>query len=180
MTTDFLVAYATKHGTTQEVAETVTEELKALGLEVELRRLRKVRDLDGYRAVVIGAPLYAGRWQKDARRFLKRHGKALAEHPVAVFALGPLKLTEEDIAGSRKQLDRALALAPELRPATVEVFGGAIDPTKLRFPFSRMEAADARDWDAIRAWARSLPGELLGGSFGQRDGDRPSMTVSDN
>ncbi len=180
MATDFLVAYATKHGSTGEVAETVAEELKGLGLEVELRELRKVRNLDGYRAVVIGAPLYMGRWQKDARKFLKRHGKELAGHPVAVFALGPLKLTEEDVAGSRKQLDRALALAPDLRPATVEVFGGAIDPAKLRFPFSKMEAGDARDWDAIRAWARSLPGELLGGPLGQRDGDRSSMAVSDN
>ena len=57
MTTDFLVAYATKHGSTGEVAETVAEELKGLGLEVELRELRKVRDLDGYRAVVIGTRL---------------------------------------------------------------------------------------------------------------------------
>ncbi|MGZ4381622.1 MAG: flavodoxin domain-containing protein [Gaiellaceae bacterium] len=180
MATDFLVAYATKHGTTGEVAEAVAEELKGLGFGVELLRLRKVRDLDGYRAVVIGAPLYAGRWQKDARRFLKRQGKELARHPVAVFALGPLKLTEEDVAGSRKQLDRALALAPELRPATVEVFGGAIDPAKLRFPFNRMEAADAREWETIRAWARSLPGELLRGALGQRDGDRSGMAVSDN
>jgi len=179
MATDFLVAYATKHGTTGEVAEAVAEELKGLGLEVELRELRKVRDLDEYRAVVIGAPLYMGRWHKDARKFLRRHRKALSEHPVAVFALGPLKLTEEDVAGSRKQLDRALALAPELRPATVEVFGGAIDPAKLSFPFNRMEAGDARDWDAIRAWARSLPAELRG-PLGQRDGDRPSMAVSDN
>ena len=179
MATDFLVAYATKHGTTGEVAAAVAEELTGLGLDVELRELRKVRDLAGYGAVVIGAPLYAGRWQKDARRFLKRHRKALAEHPVAVFALGPLKLTEEDVAGSRKQLDRALALAPDLRPATVEVFGGAIDPAKLRFPFSKMEATDARDWDAIRAWARSLPAEL-GGPLGQRDGDRPGVAVSDN
>ena len=91
MAIDVLVAYATKHGTTEEVAEAITEELKGLGLEVELRRLRKVRGLDGYRAVVIGAPLYAGRWQKDARKFLKRHGKALEELPVAVFALGPVK-----------------------------------------------------------------------------------------
>ena len=162
METDVLIAYATKHGSTREVAETVAAELKELSLAVELGELRKVRGLNGYRSVVIGAPLYMGRWHKDARRFLKRHHKALAAMPVAVFALGPLKLTEEDVAGSRAQLDRALALVPELRPATVEVFGGVIDPANLRFPFNRMPAGDARDWDAIRAWARSLPGELGG------------------
>ena len=179
MAIDVLVAYATKHGTTEEVAETVAEELRGLGLEVELAELRKVRDLDGYRAVVIGAPLYMGRWHADARKFLKRHRKALEELPVAVFALGPLKNTEEQVAGSRKQLDKALALAPELRPATVEVFVGAVDPSKLRFPFNKMAAEDNRDWDTIRAWARSLPGEL-GGALGQRHGDRSGTAVPED
>ena len=179
MAIDVLVAYATKHGSTEEVAEAVTEELQGLGLEVELAKLRKVRNLDGYRSVVIGAPLYTGRWHKDARKFVKRHGKALEALPVAVFALGPLELAEEDVAASRRQLDRALALVPELRPATVEVFGGVIDPAKLRFPFNRMEAGDARDWEAIRAWARSLPGEL-GGALGQRHGDRSGMAVPED
>jgi flavodoxin len=32
-------------------------------------------------------------------------------------------------------------------------FGGVIDPAKLRFPFNRMPASDARDWEAIGAWA---------------------------
>ncbi len=179
MAIDILVAYATKQGSTEEVAEAVTAELRNLFLEVELAELRAVRSLDGYRAVVIGAPLYMGRWHPDARKFLKRHAKALEELPVAVFALGPLKNTEEQVAGSRKQLDRALARTPELRPATVEVFVGAVDPAKLRFPFNRMPKEDGRDWDAIRAWARSLPGEL-GGALGQRDGDRTGTAVPED
>ena len=160
MATDVLVAYATKYGSTEEVAKTVAEELEGLGFEVELRELAAVKELDGCRAVVIGAALYMGRWHRHARSFLKRQRAALAELPVAVFALGPLKNTEEQLAGSRKQLDRALAKAPDLHPATVEVFGGVIDPAKLRFPFNRMPEGDARDWDAIRAWSRSLPAEL--------------------
>ena len=28
-----------------------------------------------------------------------------------------------------------------------------IDPAKLRFPFNRMAASDARDWEAIAGWA---------------------------
>lgn len=37
------------------------------------------------------------------------------------------------------------------------VFGGVIDPERLRFPFSHMKAVDLRDWPAIRAWAAELP-----------------------
>ena len=36
------------------------------------------------------------------------------------------------------------------------IFGGVIRPDALRFPFNRMPACDARDRDAIRAWARDL------------------------
>lgn len=54
---------------------------------------------------------------------------------------------------SRQQLDRALAKAPDLVPVSVRIFGGVVDPAKLRFPFTRMDAADARDWTAIDEWA---------------------------
>jgi hypothetical protein len=40
------------------------------------------------------------------------------------------------------------------------VFGGVVDPTKLHFPFSRMPQSDARDWDAIAAWASETADEL--------------------
>jgi menaquinone-dependent protoporphyrinogen oxidase len=167
MATDVLVAYATKHGSTREVAEVVAEELHA-----ELRELHELDDLEGCRAVVIGAPLYMGRWHSDARRFLKRHRTVLADVPFAVFALGPLHDSEEETLASRKQLDRALAGCSEIRPASVAVFGGVVDPETLHFPFSHMPAGDARDWDAIREWARGL-----GGALGQRDGDRAGMPV---
>ena len=92
MAIDVLVAYATKHGSTEEVAEAVTEELQGPRPRGRAREAPQgARDLDGYRSVVIGAPLYMGRWHKDARKFVKRHGKALEALPVAVFALGPLE-----------------------------------------------------------------------------------------
>jgi len=90
---------------------------------------------------------------QDARRFLTRHRQALAERPLAVFAMGPRTLGEEDVAESRRQLDHDLAKFRELEPVAVAIFGGVVDPAKLRFPFKRMPASDARDWDAIHAWA---------------------------
>lgn len=49
-----------------------------------------MRILDGYDAVFIGGALYAGRWHRDARRFVKRHPGALRERPVWLFSSGPL------------------------------------------------------------------------------------------
>ena len=54
------------------------------------------------------------------------------------------------------QLERALAKERELHPVAVTIFGGVVDPAKLRFPLNRMQASDARDWDAIRSWADEI------------------------
>jgi menaquinone-dependent protoporphyrinogen oxidase len=148
-----LVAYATKAGSTREVADAVARTLREHGLEADLRPAAEVGTLEPYTAVVLGTALYAGRVHKEGRRFLRRHHDALAERSLAVYAMGPQTLAEKDVAASRSQLDHALDRYPELQIATVAVFGGVIDPGKLRFPFNRMPATDARDWTAIRAWA---------------------------
>jgi menaquinone-dependent protoporphyrinogen oxidase len=61
-----------------------------------------------------------------------------------------------EVAASQSQLDHALAGVREVTPVSIGLFGGVIDPARLRFPFNRMPASDARDWDAIRAWACDL------------------------
>jgi menaquinone-dependent protoporphyrinogen oxidase len=151
-----LVAYASKHGSTIEVAEAIAMALRGREHEVDLAPAADVRALDGYRAVVVGGALYMGRLHQDAASFLKRHRHALQEIPLAVFAMGPKTMAEADVAASRKQFDHALAGVPELKPAAVAIFGGVVDPSKLRFPFKRMPASDARDWDSIAAWGHDV------------------------
>lgn len=151
-----LVAFGSKHGSTQEVAEAVAERLRASGREVDLRHAADVDDLTPYGGVVLGGSLYVGRWHEDARRFLSRYREELSALPLAVFALGPKTAEQKDLADARTQLDKALSKTPELEPRSVAVFGGVIDPSKLRFPLNRLPASDARDWDAIGAWADEL------------------------
>jgi menaquinone-dependent protoporphyrinogen oxidase len=151
-----LVAYATKHESTHEVAAALAVRMRIRGAAADVRPASEIRSLEDYGAVVLGGALYAGRWHRDARHFLARHRDALRKLPLAVFAMGPLKLETGDVDASRRQLDRALAKEPDLEPISVRIFGGVIDPEKLRFPFTHMDAADARDWDAISAWAEEL------------------------
>jgi menaquinone-dependent protoporphyrinogen oxidase len=161
-----LVGYATRYGSTQEVAEAVAAALRECGLAVDTQPLREVRTLAGYSAVVLGAPLFMFRWHKDALRFLSRHRKALTERPVAVFALGPTHdpHDEEEWQDSRAQLNKELAKFPWLTPVALEMFGGKYDPAKLRFPINwlagKEPASDLRDWTAIRAWASNLAAKL--------------------
>jgi menaquinone-dependent protoporphyrinogen oxidase len=96
-----LVAYATRYGSTQEVAEVVASTLRERGLAVDIQPMRKVRTLDQYRAVVLGAPLFMFHWHKDALSFLARHRAALTARPVAIFALGPTKSPTDCVIGER-------------------------------------------------------------------------------
>lgn len=163
MENKILVAYASTHGSTQEVAERVAATLSERGLKVDLQPARSVRSLEGYSAVVLGAPLYMFHWHKDAFRFLSRHRTVLLRRRVAVFAGGPFgKGDEAEWEEIRKQLNKELAKVAWLSPVAVEVVGGKFDPTKLRFPYNlipalkQVPANDLRDWDAIRAWANNL------------------------
>ncbi len=151
-----LVAYASKHGSTAEVAERIAEVLQERGLATEVRAASTVSEVHDYDAVVLGAPIYMGRWHKDARSFLSRFGAAFRAVPLWIFALGPVKTDAESYVESRNQLQRSLEKFPELEPRAEKLFGGAIDPEKLRFPFDRMPAQDIRDWDEIEAWAVEL------------------------
>src|SRR3972149_6401626 len=160
MACSILVAAARKKGSTREVAEAIAGTLRADGLEVELQPAGEVGEVSGYDGVVLGGALYMGRWPPDARQFLRRHRKTLAALPVAVFGMGPLTLGERDVAGSRRQLERALAKTPEVHPGSGAIFRAGVHPANLHFPFSHMPATDARDWDAICAWAEEVAAEL--------------------
>ena len=160
-----LVAYATKYGSTREVAEAVATRLRSHGLEVVTTPAGNVRDVSGHSAVVLGTALYFFMWRGEAHRFLRRNRKALPDLPVAVFGLGPIEDTPEQFAGARQHLDKGLAKHPWLQPRAVAVFGGRLEPASLRFPDNNpavraMLAVDLRDSGGIEAWADSLVGAL--------------------
>ena len=88
-----LLVYATRHGSTKEVAEAVAEEFRTAGAEVELREASSAPAPDGFDAVVVGAPMIMG-WHKDAEKYVKRHHEALARVPAAFFVTAA-SLTED-------------------------------------------------------------------------------------
>jgi len=156
MPPDVLVAYGSKHGATREIAEAIAEAFRAEGVGAHAESALTA-DPRGAGAVVVGAALYTGRLHAHAVRFLERYESVLANQPVAVFASGPRTLEPEDVTASLRQLRGGLNSAvPNLRPVSLTIFGGAVDPHRLRWPLSRMQASDARDWEAVRAWASEL------------------------
>lgn len=88
MASKILVAYASKHGTTREVAESIAATLGEQHLDVDIEDAAHVRDIAPYDALVVGGGLYMGKWHSDAQHLLKRHRHELAEKRLAVFGMG--------------------------------------------------------------------------------------------
>ena len=155
-----LVAYTTNFGTTEEVATVIGEELGRDGVQVDVRRLEEIADLESYTAVVIGGPMIMG-WHKAAMRFVKQHQQALSQVPVAYF-LTAMSLTQtnetcidaiplcidpllakapknanrlglkERYATATNYLRPVLRSAPQVKPVSIALFGGKLEFYRLK------------------------------------------------
>ncbi|MFF6995518.1 flavodoxin domain-containing protein [Streptomyces sp. NPDC008313] len=159
-----LVAYGTTNGSTERIAEEVAGVLRTEGLTAEALAARSVTDLDPYDAVLVGGALYAGRWHRDARRFVRRHRAALIGRPVWFFSSGPLDATasERDIPPV-PGVKRAMATLDVNDHVT---FGGCLsDGAKGRM--ARMilrsgKGGDFRDFAAVKSWATEVAEQIRG------------------
>jgi menaquinone-dependent protoporphyrinogen oxidase len=169
-----LVAYASKHGATQGIAECISKTLEQAENNVVVQPVGAVGDLDGYDAFVIGSAAYMGRWLKYATEFVRQNQVVLATRPVWLFSSGPVGTATVDGKGR----DVLTACEPKefaefkeaINPRGLQVFFGALDPSKLTvlerlprlLPAGRnlMPEGDFRDWKAIEAWAEGIAREL--------------------
>ena len=163
--TNVLVAFASKHGSTAEIARAVAGTLREAGLAVDCAEAGSVRSLEPYDAVVLGSAVYMRRWRAEARRFLRAHGHALAERPFWVFSSGPTGPPENDDPAWLEPR-RTIARARRLGARGHVVFGGRV-PADPHGPVQRgmvencpPEYRDRRDWDEIRGWATAIAAEL--------------------
>jgi menaquinone-dependent protoporphyrinogen oxidase len=164
-----LVTWATRYGSTEEVARAIADDLLQLGLAVRAQPISEVTSLERYNAVVLGCALYIGRLHKDARRFLSDHRDELIRRPVGIFVLGPVHADAKEFASAEQQMKKELAKFPWFAPVAQQVVGGRFDPQKLGFvrflpALRNMATSDARDWESIHAWAGTLPAVLRSAS----------------
>jgi menaquinone-dependent protoporphyrinogen oxidase len=162
-----LVTAASRHGATDEIAARIGSDLAAHGLEVDVRKLDEVGDLDRYDAVVLGSALYLGNWLREARSFIDAHAGELAERPTWLFASG-------SIVGDPPVADDPNALRPGLAETLVEttrarehkLFAGKLDKSALGLleraavRGAHAREGDHRDWQAIDEWAAAVARQL--------------------
>ncbi len=170
-----LVAYASKHGSTAGLAEAVAKALEARGLDVDLMEAGRVRSVEPYRGVVIGSAVYMARWRPEAKRLLRRHGRALAERDLWLFSSGPVGEQPADLDDPKAERwlrpPKVKALGEALGAHDHVVFGGSVaeDGGFMRRKMAQgtpPELRDLRDWDEVRAWAGRVADVLVGARSG--------------
>lgn len=172
-----LVAYATKHGSTQEIAERIAKALSSAGQPADVQSVQGAQasgDLNSYSAFVIGSAVYAFRWRKQALAFVLSNQDLFVDKPVWLFSSGPLgdKTTDakgRDLRSAARPRDAA-ELERAAQPRSHQVFFGALDPDKLTVNerlLRKLPAAaagliegDFRDWAEIDRWALSIAAQL--------------------
>lgn len=164
-----LVAFASKHGSTAEIAQAIGAALTEMGVAADVRPAREVGSLAPYSAVIVGSVVQMGRWQGDAIDFLKRFERDLAARPTWLFSSGPTGGSPEgDVAVARAAASPDAIPAPKdvaQRAARIGARGHATFPGKVGPEvggiFARwVPKGDWRDFDAIKAWARGIGAEL--------------------
>jgi menaquinone-dependent protoporphyrinogen oxidase len=159
-----LVVYGSKRGGTEGLAEMVAGELRDQHFEVEIAPARQAPRVEDYDAVIVGGALYASRWHRDAKAFVKRHAGALRSRPTYFFSSGPLD-------GSANQADippvrGVKALMTKVGARGHVTFGGRLSPDAKGFPAGAMAkhyAGDWRDEEQVRTWVTRVASELRAG-----------------
>ena len=159
-----LVTYASKMGSTQEIAEAIGRELETHAIKVVVAPCRDNLSPADFDGVIIGSAIYTRRWVKKATKYLKRHAHELDHHKTWLFHSGPCgEGAGEEQVPAPKAVERVIARHGLSGPVT---FGGRLDIDHAIGPVSRWMSAegplsgDFRDWDRIRAWASDIAHQL--------------------
>jgi menaquinone-dependent protoporphyrinogen oxidase len=162
-----LVAAASEHGATAEIAAWIGAGLAARGVDVDVRRLDEVDDIARYDALVLGSGVYFGQWLKEARGFIAEHASELASRPTWLFSSGPIvgdPPPPDDPAAMRAGLVESLVGTTHARDH--KVFGGKLEKSNLNWcervavRCAHASDGDHRDRAAVHEWAAEIAREL--------------------
>ena len=165
--TRVLIGYASKHGSTAEIAEVIADMMRASGLQVDCRPLSEIDSLKDYDAVVRGCALYINAWRHEARRFLHQHADELSERPLWVFSSGPVGESAGALEPASLDPKRVMAEVERLGAREHVVFGGRLataPPGPLERALVRRTPERYRDrryWAEIREWAARIADALV-------------------
>jgi menaquinone-dependent protoporphyrinogen IX oxidase len=170
-----LVTYSSGFGTTREISEEIARILlQESSFHIDTMSIDKVEGVGEFDGVIIGSSVRADKPLANVRDFFNRFRSELALKKVALFAVC---LTANCEKGRQKVFSDYLSQITdkysEIKPISIEAFGGKIDFNKLNPVMQNLMrrvlektglptggSIDTRDWNFIRNWALALKDKL--------------------
>ncbi len=156
-----LITFATRAGSTEEIAGEIAAQNSLRGSSVTLLPVKEVRDLTVYDAIIVGSAVRMGQWLPEALNFVKSHADTLNNMPTAFFSVHGNNLSDDPASRTARlaYLDTVRML---VMPKFEGFFAGCIDANRLglidRMILKAVKSpqGDFRSWDVIRTWANSI------------------------
>jgi menaquinone-dependent protoporphyrinogen oxidase len=165
-----LVASASRHGATGEIAERIGEALARRGLDATVIPVEQVKDVRDYDAIVLGSAVYSGHWLDPATELIRKSSDGFADRPVWLFSSGP-------VGDPARKLVQQMSVDPVELPELLEqtkaqghrLFAGKLEKRSLSrvqrglLSLVRDLDGDFRNWTEIERWASEIAVALIGG-----------------
>lgn len=156
-----LVTYATRAGSTLEIAKAIVLELENRSFSVDICPISRVTDLNKYSHVVIGSAIRMSAPLPEATEFVEQNHIKLASIPTAFFAVYLMNF-ESDAASIKARFAYLDPIRNLLAMNHEAFFTGVFDPEKVSYvegvlgKMMKSPIGDFRDWGAISHWGQSI------------------------
>jgi menaquinone-dependent protoporphyrinogen oxidase len=165
MTIKLLITYASKCGSTADIAKSMGNVLVEKGYEVDILPVNEVKSIDGYAGILAGSAVRVGAWLPEAVEFIKNNQTTMQKIPTAIFTVHGLNW-ENTSASEALRKNYTTAVNQLITPVDEVFFDGKIDYSAMTFLEKMLcktvKAAeeDRRDWGVINGWAAEIPNKL--------------------
>lgn len=171
---NILVAYASPHGSTAEIAAFMGRTFEAYDIDVTVLHADDVRTVEGYDAFIIGSAIHNSMWLPSLSRLMFRFERELYKKPTYLFITCLLVM---EVGGREKALNsfvwqEALNKLNIPRKNT-QAFAGKLNWSQItgdekwiiRATYKGDELpslvnGDYRNWQEIAAWVHDIAGQL--------------------
>ncbi len=170
-----LVLYFSRGGHTAKISRCIAERLQQLGHECDSMDLAAAEaeniDWQKYDAVVLGACVLYGTYDKSVFAFCSKHQQVLAEKGLSFFSVNVVaRKPEKRIPENNKYLQKFIALS-DWKPKDVKIIAGKVDNPSWGWldsfmirlimkmtggPTDPKTVIDYTDWEDVKHYAEYL------------------------
>ena len=142
-----LIAYGTRFGSTEEVAQRIKEILEEYDCSVHLLDVKGVKEknwpsLQNYEGVIVGSSIKMMKWMKEPKRFLQKYQQELSgsDKILGVFVSSMGAAIPDQRQEAHDKCINEVMRELRIQPAIADAFGGVFDFSST----SRMGSIDKR------------------------------------